>query len=317
MEEVVKTLKSQDARNKSLGLKSLSLLMAIMLWFYVVNQGGLATGKNMVKADLNYYNVPAGLTVVGPQTVSVKLWGSFGDAGDIIAYVDLAGMSQGLHKVAVKVKPLKGAMFATVQPDKVKVELKELDERILTVKYEVEQNPATGFELREIIVSPEKCMIRGEQVAVKRVATVVASLNLADRKGISSFQATIQPKDAQGNIITEGIKLIPETVKVYVVVENKKELKKLIVKSQLKGKLADGFKLGEISIDPTEVSVLGDKIRLDSMAEILCREIDITDKKESFTQTVDLQVPEGVTASPTQVNIKVGIEKITDKEVQP
>ena len=208
-------------------------------------------------------------------------------------------------------------MFATVQPDKVKIELKELEERILPVKYEVKQSPATGYELREIIVSPEKCMIRGEQAAVKQVATVVASLNLADRKGIGSFQAAIQPKDSQGNLITEGIKLIPETVKVYVVVESKKELKKLTVKPQFKGKAADGFKLGEISIDPTEVSVLGDKMRLDSVVELLSKEIDLTDKKESFTQTVDLQVPEGVTASPMQVNIKVGIDKISDKEVQP
>lgn len=310
-------MKSKDARNKSLGLKSISLLMAIMLWFYVVNQGGLATGKNMVKADLNYYNVPAGLTVSGPRTVSVKLWGAFGDAGDIVAYVDLAGKRQGLQNVAVKVKPLKGAMFATVQPDKVKIELKELDERILPVKYEVKQKPVTGFELREIMISPEKCLIRGEQAAVNRVATVLVSLNLTNSKGIGSFHAAIQAKDAQGNIITEGIKLIPETVKVYVVVENQKELKKIAVKSQLKGKVADGFKLGEISIDPAEVSVLGDKMRLDSIVEILSKEIDITDKKESFAQTVDLQVPEGVTASPMQVNIKVAIDRISDKEVQP
>lgn len=317
MEEVVKTVKSPEARNKSLGLKIISLLMAIMLWLYVVNQGGLATGKNMVEAELNYYNVPSGLTVVGPETVSVKLWGSFSNTGDIVAYVDLAGMSQGQHKVAVEVKPLKGAMLATVKPDKVEIELKELEERILPVKYEVKQSPATGYEVREIIVSPEKCMIRGEQAAVKRVATVTAYLNLADSKGIGSLQVAIQPRDSQGNIIIEGIKMIPETVKVYVVVESKKELKNVAVKPQFKGKIADGFKLGEISVDPTEVSVLGDRTRLDSLVEILSQEIDLADKKESFTQTVELLVPEKVTVSPVQVNVKVGIDKISDKEVQP
>lgn len=310
-------MKSQDARNKSLGLKIICLLMAIMLWFYVVNQGGLATGKNMVQADLNYYNVPTGLTVVGPQTVSVKLWGALGDAGNIVAYADLAGMSKGLHNVEVKVKPLKGAMFATVQPDKVKIELKEMGERILPVKYEVKQKPVTGFELREIMISPEKCMVRGEQAEVNRVATLLVPLNLTDSKGIETFQATIQAKDSQGNLITDGINLIPKTVKVYVVVEKPKELKTVAVKSQLKGKVAEGFKLGEISIDPAEVSVLGDKMKMTSMVEILSKEIDITDKQESFTQTVDLQVPEGVTVSPVQVNIKVEIDVISDKEVQP
>lgn len=309
-------MKSQDVRNKSLGLKIISLLMAIMLWFYVVNQGGLTTGKNMVKAELNYYNVPAGLTVVGPRTVSVKLWGSFGDAADIVAYVDLAGKRQGQYDLPVKVKPLKGAMFAAVQPDKVKVELQELDERVLTIKHEITQQPPAGFELREIMLSPEKCLIRGEREAVNQVAMLAVQLDLTERKGISSFKASIQAKDAQGNIITEGIKLIPETVKVYTVVENKKETKELAVKAQFKGKAADGFKLGEISIEPAKVSVLGEKIKLDQLTEILSKEIDITDKKESFSQTIDLEVPEGVTISPAQVNIKAVIEKVSDKEVQ-
>lgn len=309
-------MKSQDVRNKSMGLKVLSLLMAIMLWFYVVNQGGgLATGKNMIKAELSYYHVPAGLTVVGPRTVSVKLWGSFGNADDIVAYVDLAGMSQGQHMVPVKVKPLKGAMFATVQPDKVKIELQELDERTLTIKSEVKQNPESGFKLREILFSPEKCLIRGEHGAVNRVAAVNAVLDLSSLKGIGTFQVVLQAIDAHGDPVTEGITMIPETVKVYAVVEAEKELKKITVKPQFKGKAAEGFKLGTVSAEPAEVSLLGDKISLDSITEILTREIDLTDKKESFTQTIEVQVPEGTTASPLQVDVKVGIDKIPDKEV--
>ena len=158
-------------------------------------------------------------------------------------------------------------------------------------------------------------MIRGEQATLNRVAAVMVPLNLTDSNGIATFQADIQARDAQGNIITEGIKLIPKTVKVYVVAEKQKQLKKVAVKPQVKGKAAEGFKLGDISIDPVEVSVLGDKVRLEDMEEILSREIDITDKKESFTQTVDLQVPEGITASPGQVNIKVEINKISDQEL--
>ena len=148
-------VKSQISRNKSLGLKIICLLMAIMLWFYVVNQGGLATGKNMVQAELNYYNVPSGLTVVGPQTVSVKLWGALGDTGDIAAYVDLAGMNRGVHKVPVKVEPLKGAMFASVQPDKVEVELKELGERIIPINMKSSKKPVMVLKLREIISHPK------------------------------------------------------------------------------------------------------------------------------------------------------------------
>lgn len=308
-------MKSQDVRNKSLGLKVISLIMAVMLWFYVINQGGLSTGKNMVKADLNYYNVPAGLTVVGPRTVAVKLWGSFSDVADIVAYVDLSGKVQGQYNVEVKVKPLKGAMFATVQPDKVKIELQELDERVLPIKYEVKGNPPTGYELRESMLSPEKCMLRGEREIVNKVAMLIVPLDLTNRKGIGSFDAAIQAKDAQGNLITEGVQLIPKTVKVYAVIESKKETKKLAVKTLFKGKVAEGFKLGEVTLEPAEVTALGEKVKLDLLTEITSKEIDLTDKKEAFSQTIDLQVPDGVSISPAQVSIKVAIDKISDKEV--
>lgn len=309
-------MKSKDARNKSLGLKLLSLLMAIMLWFYVVNQGGgMATGKNMIKAELDYYHVPSGLTVVGPQTVNVKLWGSFGNIDDITAYVDLAGMSQGKHQVPVEVKPLKGAMFATVQPDEVTVVLQELDERTLQIKYDVKQNPPSGYALREIMLSPEKCMIRGERAAVKRVASIMAVLDLSKMKGIGSFQASLQARDTDGNIISEGITLLPETVKVYAVVEAEKALKKLAISPQFKGKPAEGYKVGDVVVAPAEASVLGEKAALDSITAILTKEIDLTDKKESFTQTVELQPIEGLIVSPLQVDVKVGIDKIPDKEV--
>lgn len=309
-------MKASDVRNKSMGLKVLSLLMAGMLWFYVVNQGGLASGKNLVQAELNYYNVPSGLTVIGPQTVSVKLWGAFRETGEIVAYVDLAGMDKGIHNVSVKVQPVKGAMLATVQPDKVKIELEELKEHLMPIKLEVKQNPPAGFELREVTVSPEKCMVIGEPAVVNQVAVIAAPVNLGDSKGISSFTVALEAKDAQGNQISQGIQLLPETVKAYVVVENMKELKKLAAKPQFKGKPVDGYRLGDISIDPVEISLLGDKIRLDAVTELFTREIDLSDKHESFTQVVEIIVPEGIIASPVQVNVKVTIEKMNDKVVQ-
>jgi len=309
-------MNKQPSRNKSTGLKLFSLFMAILLWFYVANQGGLTSGKNLVQAELQYYNVPAGLTVVGPPTVAVKLWGAFRETGDIVAYVDLAGLDRGVHNVVVKVKPVKGAMLATVQPDKVKIVLEELEEHILSIKTEVKQNPPSGFELREVKLSPEKCLVRGERAVVSKVVTIVAPLNLADSKGISSLNTVLEARDAEGNVISEGINLLPETIKAYVVVDNKKEVKKVSVKPQFKGRLADGLKLGEISTDPLEISLLGEKNRLDNLNEIVTREIDLSDKKESFSQPIELVIPEGISASSLQVNIQVTIEKISDKVVQ-
>lgn len=305
-------MKTQKFRNKSLGLKTVSLLIAVMLWFYVANQGGAATSQNVSQVKLNYYNVPAGLNVVGPENVAVKIWGSTKESGNIIAYVDLTGMQQGDYKVSVKVKPLQGVMLATVQPDKVDIQLAEPAERSLPIRYELSQSLPEGAELREVNISPGKCIIKGEQSAIKQVAAVYVRISVGSERGIFSTQSELVAKDAQGNSIVKGIALIPQTVKIYGVVENKKESKDLAVKIKTKGTPADGFELGTISSDPAVVSALGEQRQLDNLAEIASQEIDLSGKKERFTQVVPLQAPEGLIISPTQVNVVVNIDPVTN-----
>jgi len=304
-------MKKRELRNKSFGLKTLSLLIAVMLWFYVANQGGAATSQNLQQAKLNYYNVPAGLTVAGPESVDVKIWGSAKETGNIIAYVDLAGMlQQGTYKVPVKVKPLQGVMLATVQPDKVEIQLIEPAERSFAIKYELSQSLPDGVALREVSISPGKCIIKGEQSAIKKVAAVYAQLSIGTAQGIISTQSKLVAKDAQGNKIVKGITMIPETVNLYGVVESKKESKVLTVKIKTKGDPADGYELGTISSDPSTVSVLGEQNKLNNLAEIASQEIDLSGKKERFTQVVSLQVPEGLIISPAQVSVVINIDPI-------
>jgi YbbR domain-containing protein len=307
---------NENHKDKKFGLKILSLVMAIMLWLYIVNQGGAATSQNYQQIKLNYYNVPAELAISGPETVSVRIWGITNAPGNVIAYVDLTGLQQGTYKLPVKVKPLQGVMFATVQPDKVDIELKSPADRNLNIGYELAQSLPDGVELREVIISPPKCIVRGEQEAVSKVASVYARINIGEEKGIISQQSTLVARDAQGNKINSGIQLVPAAVNVYAVAENKKVTKELAVRLKLKGKAADGYELGTIISDPAKVSVLGEESILAGMEEISTQEIDLSDRKESFTQTVALQVPEGMIISPSQVTVVVSIASADNEAEQ-
>jgi YbbR domain-containing protein len=318
MEEVAAkmTNRYEDFRMKKFGLKILSLLMALMLWFYVINQGGAATSQDYQQTKLNYFNVPTGLMVNGPDTVSVRIWGSTKTSGNVEAYVDLSGLQQGSYKLPVKVKPLQGVLFATVQPDKVDVELKSPADRSLAIKYELPQNLPTGVELRDVSISPEKCIVRGEQEAVSKVASVYVPINVGGEMGILSQQVSLVARDAKGNKIASGIQLIPSAVNVYAVAENKKTTKDLAVKLKFKGKVADGYELGTTSIDPATVSALGDESSLKDVEEITSLEIDLTDRKEAFTEVVALQVPDGIIISPGQVTVVVNIQHVDNEAEQ-
>ncbi|PKM78410.1 MAG: hypothetical protein CVU90_02620 [Firmicutes bacterium HGW-Firmicutes-15] len=306
----------KNQRRKKIWLKLASVIMAILLWFYVVNQGDVLTGSNLVDVELKYRNPPTDLTVVGPEKVSVKLWGSLHGSGNIVAYVDLAGLGKGAHKVPVKLEPVTGAMVTSVQPDKVDITLEELSEKVFQVKHEVKQNPQAGYQLTEVLLASDSCMVKGEADAVGRVARVVAPIDMGNIKDVTAVKVILQARDVNGKNISEGIKLIPSTIDAYIVLEKKQVSKLVAVKPQLIGKAAEGFSQGEVKSDPAQITVLGDQMRVDALNEIVTQPIDIGGKQEDFVQVVEMVQPEGIIFSPTRITINVKISKNGVKGVQ-
>ena len=303
-------------KRKKIWLRLASVTMAILLWFYVINQGNISSGQNLVEVELRYYNSPTDLTVVGPEKVSVKLWGSFHESGDIVAYVDLAGLDKGAYKVPVKLEPVKGAMVTSVQPNKVDITLEELSEKVFQIKYEVKQNPPAGYQLSEVLLASDQCLVKGEAEAVAQVNKVVAPIDLGNIKDIKAVKAQLQARDVNGKIVSEGIKLLPATIDAYVALEKKQVSKVLTVKPQIIGKVAEGFTLGEITSDPAQITVLGDQIRVEALTEIVTKPIDIGGKQGDFIQIVELVQPEGIIVAPTRVTINVKVSKNVVKGVQ-
>lgn len=305
-----------NPKRKKTWLRMASVIMAVLLWFYVVNQGSVSTGEDLVEVDLKYHNSPTDLTVVGPDKVSVRIWGSFHGSGDIVAYVDLSGLGKGTYKVPVKLEPVKGAMVTSVQPNKVDISLEELSEKVFQVKYEVKQNPPAGYELIEVLLTSDQCMIKGDAEAVARVARVVAPIDLANLKDITSVKAKLQARDANGKIVSEGIRLLPAIIDAYVALEKKQVHKLITVKPQFIGVAAEGFALGEIKSDPAQITVLGNQAQVEAMTEIVTKPIDIEGKEADFVQVVELVQPEGIVVSPTRVTITVKLSQNVEKGVQ-
>lgn len=304
----------QKTPNQTAGLKIIAVLLAILLWLYVVNQGELSAGSNYTEVALQYYNLPGDLTVSGPQTVSVRLWGNFKQTGEITAYVELASLSQGEYNLPVKVKPVQGAMFTSVKPDKVKVHLQRIKENLVPVNYEVRQNPPAGYKLVDVIMEPSKCLVKGDQAAVNRVVQIIAPLDLGRVKDIASFKVTLAARDARGEPIA-GVSLVPGAVSVYAVVEQPKEVSRVAVKPDISGKVADGYQMVGFKAIPETVSILGDNAIISKLTTIDTARLDVTDKKESFSQVVNVSAPAGVTIYPNQVTVAVDIIKLPEKEV--
>ncbi len=297
---------------KRTGLKLISLIIAVLLWLYVVSQGATTTPQELIKTPLKYHNLGEGLTLSGPDTVSLRIWGSLKRNGDTIAYVDLSGLGEGVYELRVHVEPVRGAMFTTVEPDKVEVVLKTVQEKELSIKYEIIQPPSPAYEVLDVVITPERCLLQGEEEAIKKVKTVKCQISLQNREGITFFYSPLLALDAGGRNINEGIRLIPEKVKVNVVLSQKKAEQKVGVKLVSSGN-TEGYQLRSLQMEPDFVTILGAESEVAGIQEINTEVLELEGRKESFNQELELMVPEGIKAFPSRIKVYVDISKIDEK----
>ncbi|NLB89318.1 MAG: hypothetical protein GX790_08880, partial [Syntrophomonadaceae bacterium] len=203
---------------RTTGLKIISVIMAVLLWFYVINQGDLTPRQNIVTTNLRYINLEEGLSIVIPETVEVKLWGLYQEPEEIIAYVDVNNLDIGTYQLPVIVEPVKGALFTTVQPDEVEVTIKAESEKYIPIFHVITRNPRVGYELLDVMKNPENCLIKGEESLVNKVSKVICEVDLEDITGIESVTVPLKAVDSLGHPITKGIRLVPEKINLYVVV---------------------------------------------------------------------------------------------------
>ncbi len=309
-------MQTEKKNPKTRGLKLISFLMALLLWFYVVNLGELDARQTIREVELTYYNLAEGLIVDGPASVEIKMWGSFGEPGEIIAYVDLDGLGPGDYKIQVNLSPVQGAMFTTVEPNRVEVELRELRQDYTVISYEIRQNPPPGYELVEVILEPQQCIVQGEQALVEQVASVVAPLNLSNIQNVVAFRVKLEARDGAGRLIEQGIRILPEDITVYAALERKRGVKAVAVTSNLTGELEAGFQIKEVVLDPMEVILLGDEARLQPLETITLQALDLSSETETFSRRMGLQLPEGVNAYPAEVLVVVTIERVSEEETE-
>ncbi|MGS0765526.1 CdaR family protein [Syntrophomonas curvata] len=309
-------MKAANPKKKStVGLKLISVILAVLLWIYIGNQGGNTPRQNTVQADLQYVHLGDGLSVKqAPQKVSVTMWGNYGGSSNVMAYVDLGGLSAGTHLVPVNLEPVPGAMFTRVNPKEVEVVLTRPQQREFRVEYQINGEPPAGYELLDTVITPDKCIVSGEDNILSRVSRVVCPVDLANSTGVDSLRLRPQARDAKGNAINEGLRIVPETVIVHTAVSQKMTSRELMVKAQFKGIVAEGYRVKEVAIEPVKASIISKQELPAEQGELVTAEIDLAGKKQSFSQEVALQIPSGAKVYPAQVLVEVSIEKIPAEE---
>jgi YbbR domain-containing protein len=161
---------------RHLGLKALSLVLALLLWMVV---SGEETVERGLRVPLELLQVPAGLELTGevPATVDVRVRGASGSlsrvsTGDVVAVLDLRGARSGRRLFPLTPEQVRvpfGVEVVQVQPSALAMAFESSASRQVPVVPAVDGRPAPGYVVGLMTADPKTVEVIGPETAVRRV----------------------------------------------------------------------------------------------------------------------------------------------------
>lgn len=175
-----------------------------------------------------------------------------------------------------------------------------------------------GYIASEPDLSSEYIQVTGAKSIVDKIQVIYAEVDITDQT--STIKENIVPVayDENGNKI-EDIKFNIENVEVKVPISIEGIVN--IVEPKLTGNLLEGYVVDSIKYNPKTIEVIGDKTNLKKLTKITLPEIDITGLTEPTQYTYDtskilkqynLKAKDN---KDTQVEIYIGIKQATTKTI--
>jgi len=162
---------------RHLGLKVLSLMLAVLLWMTVAGEETVERG---LRIPLELQQFPQGLEIVGdvPATVDVRVRGGSSvlsrlGAGDVVAVLDLRTARPGQRLFTVTPEQVRvpfGVEVVQIVPGAIGMTFERTASRRVKVVPAIEGHPAPGYVAGAAAADPATVEIVGPESAVKRAS---------------------------------------------------------------------------------------------------------------------------------------------------
>lgn len=203
------------------GIKLISLGLSLMLWFYVTSKGKT---EMTLTVPLELRSIPQNMAVVGPvaSSLEVRVQGQERVLRDIttgkklVGILDLSMTKEGENVVRLSPDDISRPSEVAVTHmslSEVKVRLEPLIRKTFRLKPVVHGAPASGYRLKNIVITPPKITVEGPSSVVKMLDSLQTMP--IDIQGAAENRS-IEPKiDYQG----QSVKLIEKNVEVRIIIE--------------------------------------------------------------------------------------------------
>jgi YbbR domain-containing protein len=164
---------------ENLGFKIVSVLLAVMLWFFVTSRG---QSEMSIDVPLEYKNIPAGLEIVNHsmKTVTLNIKGQERfikniRLSDIRVPLDLskAKKGEGIYYIdRHDIRLPRSISIMNINPASVRITTEETMTKTVRVLPLFTGEPARGYYIKSVEVSPQYVVIEGVRSEIMKIASI-------------------------------------------------------------------------------------------------------------------------------------------------
>lgn len=309
--------------DKDVVVKVISVLIAILIWFLVLDQDNPFIERTItVPLSSNVEVLTAkNLQIVGssiPATVDVRIKGrkkrvESVSSGDFSVFLDLSEVDgSGVKYINVGTPEYTGdkdIIILGTNPSTVRLNIEKITGKQFPVSIEFTGSLPEGYQVVNQKVDPGIILIEEKESVLSRVGKVVALVNLNDLSVTKELVVRATVYDVDGKPMSQFEGKYPAIVSFDLA-------KKLPIITPVKGKPKTGYYFKEIILDKPNVLVIGSKDVLDTLSRIDAGPIDIEGRSESFRTELNLTVPKGTTlADSSPFTALVNIEPLSNRTI--
>ena len=312
-----------DWLSKNVRTFILAFFLALAVWISAVTSADPdETRTYPTPVSIEIVGQDPGLVITNTYTKQIdvvlrapkSVWTRLTTGNDTVrAVVDISNLSAGTHQVPIQVQvSVQPVRILPITISSLELVIESLLTKTIPVEINVHGTPALGYQAQKLVLSSTDVVVSGPESVVQRVKKISASLDITGVRQNVESEVNLQALD-DNNLVLEGLNLTPSSIKVTVPVVQQGGYRDLAVKVVVSGRVANGYRLTSILVNPPVVTVFSSNTALiDSLpGYVETAHLDLNGVSADIETSLALNLPEGVSLLGDQtVLVQVGISPI-------
>lgn len=290
------------ANNRNTLAKIFSLVIAILLWFFIITEIDPTIKKDFTNVQVELRNQStmreAGLELLkhDDYTTNIVISGKRSailglKEEDISAYVDLEDVQPGSQRLPIHYRLSDDSLtIERSNPKSITVSVDEIVKETKSVTVKSKGKPDDNYVLDRVSVSPEKVTISGPKRDVDKVQSVVGYVAVDGAKDTVVSTIELIPMD-QNKKVVSNVDISPNSVSVQAIISKAVSVP---INVEYTDDNVEGFKRERAILTPTSIMITGEGEQIDKVESVKTIPVDPRELMTEFTLPLTLNLPEGV-----------------------